>query len=709
MGWCGQDPRACSWAVARPILVTLAAMTSLLSTAASSAAGEEQLSEPVRMARATWDTGWFQAEIYRVLIEALGYEVSSVTTMENAEFYLAAAAGDVDLWANGWFPLHDATVEQLGIADDLDIVGTQVGDGAFQGYLVDHGSADAGVTALADFADPEVAARFDIDGDRKADLIGCEVGWACGEVIEHHLDVLGLRDTVTHVQGDYPPLIDAVIERYEQGEPVLFYTWTPNWTVGELVPGGDVAWIQVDETTDADSPAGAGDYAVPGVPGCVADPCRPGWPPNDIRAVAGGEFLDANPAIERLLEQVAIPLDDIAAQNARMRAGEGAPEDIVRHAVEWVIDHEDQVTAWLEAADPDAVVDVGALGSGATGGRSGALSSAEPLTVVTRGLAPFVTYEAGAYSGFSVELWGLIADRLGVDYEIVQVNSLAKQIDDVQRGTADVAIGGLDITSARVSDLALSQPTLESGLQIMVRSEESGIGATLARIASSRLVTWIVWFTVIFGLILLAVGHVIWLLERDRNPDIPESYLRGIPESIWWAVVAITPFGAGNNTPRRNMGRVFAVGWILTGYFLLAYFTASITSTMAVDEIRGDIDGPEDLAGQRVATVAETPSAEFLAVRGVGPVLYDTANDMYLALDDGDVDAIVFDAPVLQHHAARTGGVHVVGPVFQRISYGFGADHDGGLRDDIDVALLELVEAGVYDTVYQRWFGGLSD
>ncbi len=635
------------------------------------------------MARATWDTGWFQAEIYRQLIEELGYTVESVTTMTNGDFYRSAAAGDVDLWANGWFPLHDDIIASAGGRGAVEPVGTQVNNGAAQGYLVDRESAaEYGVTSLADLADPEVAERFDLDGDQKADLIGCEAGWGCESAIDQHIDDLGLHETVTHVQDDYPPLMDDVIERYERGEPVLFYTWTPNWTVGELVPGEDVAWI--------DAPGG--------------------WPPNDVKAVANSAFLDTHSPIRRLLEAVTIPLEDISEQNARMRAGEGTPADIRRHAEQWIADHDAEVADWLQRADPERQPDDDG-GRGAGSGESPPATSDGTLTVSTRSLAPFVVHDNGEYTGFSVELWRRIADEINVDYEIQPVNSLAKQIDDVERGAADVALGGLDITADRARALALSQPTLESGLQIMVRAEDnSGIGSTLARIATSRLVVWVLWFAAIFGLILLVVGHTIWLLERRRNPDIPTSYLRGIAESIWWAVVAVTPFGAGNNTPKRSSARVFAVGWILAGYFLLAYFTASITSTMAVDEIRGEIEGPDDLAGNHVAAVAQTHGSEYLSSRGVGPVLFDAPSEAYQALRDGDVDAVVHDAPVLNNHVAQAseGAVRVVGPVFEEFGYGFGAAYGGDLRARIDVALLELIENGEYDTVYERWFGTSS-
>lgn len=128
---------------------------------------------------------------------------------------------------------------------------------------------------------------------------------------------------------------------------------------------------------------------------------------------------------------------------------------------------------------------------------------------------------------------------------------------------------------------------------------------------------------------------------------------------------------------------------------------------MAVDEIRGDITGPEDLAGHRVGTVAETPAAEHLATVGVGPVRFDDIDATYRALRADEIDAVVYDAPVLRYYAARhgQGDVQVVGPVFAEFDYGIGSAHGSDLRTRINVALLELVENGVYDTLYERWFG----
>ena len=113
---------------------------------------------------------------------------------------------------------------------------------------------------------------------------------------------------------------------------MLYYTWTPNWTVGALVPGVDVVWLETPfPSLPEDQSAALDATSIAGIKGCANDPCEVGWPPNDIRVVANSDFLDANPAVRRLAEQVVIPLEDISAQNVRMVSQGGDPEDIRMH------------------------------------------------------------------------------------------------------------------------------------------------------------------------------------------------------------------------------------------------------------------------------------------------------------------------------------------------------------------------------------------
>ncbi len=39
----------------------------------------------------------------------------------------------------------------------------------------------------------------------------------------------------------------SALAEYNAGEPIFFYTWSPNWTIFKLKPGKDVVWMNVPE------------------------------------------------------------------------------------------------------------------------------------------------------------------------------------------------------------------------------------------------------------------------------------------------------------------------------------------------------------------------------------------------------------------------------------------------------------------------------
>ncbi len=687
--------------------VAIASIMALALTPAAPATAQEEPSEPppmIVMARATWDTGWFQAEVYRQLFNRLGYAVAGPSTMENRDFYDAVAAGEVDLWVNGWFPLHEPLLDP---DDPVELVGTQVDDGALQGYFVDKRTAEElGITNLGDMADRDIAARFDVDGDGRADLIGCNLDWTCAETIDHHLDVYGLTASVEHVQGDYSPLMRDAIVRSRAGEPILFYTFTPNWTVGELVPGSDVVWLETPFPSLPEGASGEDGTSVPGLAGCANDPCQTGWPPNDIRAVANADFLDANPAVRRLLEQVTIPLGAILDQNARMVEGEGDPADIRRHAAEWITANEATVARWLDAADPGAVPLAGSVGGPGTG-------TGATLRIAARPLAPFVIYDNRTYGGFEMELAELLAASLGREVEVYAADTVAKQLDDVARGAADAAIGGVAITESREELIDFTLPVLNTGLTILVPTDGSeGLFGRMRSFWRTILASDLPWMLVVFGLALLVAAHLIWLSERRRNPDFAEDYGRGIWDSFYWSVVTASTVGYGDKVARGHTGRLLALVWIAAGTLVFATFTAAIASALAVEEIQGTIAGPTDLPGHRVATVADSAGQAYLSAHGVGPILVPDIERAYELVDAGEADAVVFDAPVLRFHVTREGDgdVLTVGPEFESVQYGIVlAQGAHELREDLNRALLDLVESGVYERLHEKWFGSATE
>jgi glycine betaine/proline transport system substrate-binding protein len=335
--------------LSRFLTAVLAAGTMLAAPVATAQEGPGA-GTTVRMAQATWDTGWFHAEIYKQMLEKLGYTVDGPTTLDNPPFYQAVAQGDLDLWVNGWFPLHN-TYEGT-YSQGAQLVGAVAEGGALEGYLVDKASIEKyGIKSLEDFKRDEVKEAFDRDGDGKADLVACPPGWGCEITIEHHLDAYDLRDHVNPIKASYAASMADAVAAHGEGTPILFYTWTPNWTVDALKPGKDVMWIEVPEVNLPEAQKELeGAATLDGVEGCVNDPCKLGFPANDIRPVVNSEFLEANPAVGALLASVSIPIADIFAQNAKMNDGAGNSEDVKRHATEWIEANIDLVNGWLEKA-----------------------------------------------------------------------------------------------------------------------------------------------------------------------------------------------------------------------------------------------------------------------------------------------------------------------------------------------------------------------
>ncbi len=321
----------------------------ILMLAACSIGDEEE--GPVQMARASWSSGYMQAAIYAQLISELGYEVTDPAdhTLDPNGFYPALANGQYDLWANGWFPLHDFYLEGelvTGQSVELPIeaVGDQVASGALQGFMIDKATADSmGVTSMNDVV--ANAGAFDHDGDGKADLFGCNKGWGCNTLIDTQIAEFGWGANVEQIVGDYDALMAGVQDMIANGESVLFYAWTPNWTMEALTPGEDVMWVTSRALPNE------GMTAVSGLAGCAWDPCDLGWTVSSIRAVANSDFLDRNPQIEALLGAVKIPLGDIAAQNARMASAMGySEEQIQADAAAWIASNRATVDGWLATA-----------------------------------------------------------------------------------------------------------------------------------------------------------------------------------------------------------------------------------------------------------------------------------------------------------------------------------------------------------------------
>jgi len=109
------------------------------------------------------------------------------------------------------------------------------------------------------------------------------------------------------------------------------------------------------------------------------------------------------------------------------------------------------------------------------------------------------------YSGFSIELWQVLATQLNVRSEFVTAFSFSEMLEAVKNGSVDAAIANISITSAREEVVDFSQPIFDAGLQILIRENSGSVGIL------SALLTWEMFGWLAIGaLVLFAAATLMW-------------------------------------------------------------------------------------------------------------------------------------------------------------------------------------------------------
>lgn len=288
----------------------------------------------------------FQTLIVSKALEQLGYTVKPIQQVDYNVAYTSIANGDATFMAVNWDPVHTDKYETSGGDKAFYRKGYLI-KGAAQGYLIDKKTAQKyNITNIEQLKDPRIAKLFDANGDGKADLAGCNPGWGCESVIEHQMKAYGLSDTVTVNQGQYSAIIANTITRFKEGKSVLYYTWTPYWVSGIMVPGKDVVWLEV--------PFSSLPGARRNVDTALPNGKNYGFQTNSLRIVANKKFAHDNPAAAKLFAIMNIDINDVSAENSMIAKGDSSDGDLQAHANGWIKSHQKIFNQWLKTAREQA-------------------------------------------------------------------------------------------------------------------------------------------------------------------------------------------------------------------------------------------------------------------------------------------------------------------------------------------------------------------
>lgn len=330
--------------------------------------------------------------------------------------------------------------------------------------------------------------------------------------------------------------------------------------------------------------------------------------------------------------------------------------------------------------------------------------SAEPLLIATSEVPPFAMQQVdGTWDGLSIRLWQAIANKLDLEYQFVPM-SLAEMLVQLETGQVDAAVGAITVTEERELLFDFSHPFHTTGLTIAVphHLKNSWLSA-LRGLSSSRF--WIPMSILI--VLLLGTGILIWWLEHRHNPQFPTQPQQGIEMGIWWSAVTMTTVGYGDKVPLTRAGRFLGIIWMYLGIVLVSSFTATITASLTISELGSQIKGPEDLHSAYLATVAESTSEAYLQAHRHFFRSYPNALAGLQAVANGQVDAMVYDAPVLQYLAKTQlpGEIDVMLRTFSRQDYAIALPQNSPLREPLNQALLHQIRDPKWQEVLFQYLG----
>lgn len=141
--------------------------------------------------------------------------------------------------------------------------------------------------------------------------------------------------------------------------------------------------------------------------------------------------------------------------------------------------------------------------------------------------------------------------------------------------------------------------------------------------------------------------------------------------------------------------------------FTKPYYASGIT--LAVLNTTKNIRGFNDLPGKKVAVVLGTTAAiEMSQKKSIDIRGFSTSADAFHALLKGEVDAIVNGKPIIDYYinTNNASNIKLLPGIYKQESYSIAVRKDNEeLYRQIEGALQKIKDKGIYNKIYDKWFG----
>lgn len=135
------------------------------------------------------------------------------------------------------------------------------------------------------------------------------------------------------------------------------------------------------------------------------------------------------------------------------------------------------------------------------------------------------------------------------------------------------------------------------------------------------------------------------------------------------------------------------------------YYTSGLI--ILVPENNTSIHSIKDLEGKKIAAqIGTTGMFKAEKIPGAQVKTYANASETFLEFENGGVDAVIQDYPVVAYYLSQKKKGKMVGEKMEAEEYGIAvAKNNKALTEDINKAMAKLKANGEYAKIYKKWFG----
>ena len=323
--------------------------------------------------------------------------------------------------------------------------------------------------------------------------------------------------------------------------------------------------------------------------------------------------------------------------------------------------------------------------------------------------APFVVDNGKNLEGLNVWLWERVANRLNINYTMIPMEFSA-MLDSVRTGGIDLSINPLTITSQRSKEMEFTHSFYASNATIAV-SEVSSFNKFKSFLAGFFNLGFLGGLMILLFIIFI-FGVLGWIFERKKNPEVFRPGSRGLWDGVWWSAVTLTTVGYGDKAPVTKLGKATALLLMFGGLLFISGLTASIASSLTVNQLTNNPDGFYEFKDRAVGTIDKSGTENFLSEHFFKNIqTYQNVGQGLADLEKGKIDAFLYDDPILKYAIQKDSTLNSIEllPIkfdIQFYAFGLPKSHTD-LEQRISQRILEIVETEEWDMVLNEY--GLAE